>query len=201
LLDTFDLARAHLVGMSMGGAIVQLAALHHPDRVASLTLISAGPSAPGPDDPDLPEMSQETVALFTVDEPDWADRSAVIDYGVHLARVSSSRSRPFDEANIRELWGRVLDRTANVASTMTNHNVIDHGDRWRERLGEVRAPTLVVHGTEDPVVPYGNALALAKELPDTRLIALEGSGHELPRRDWDVVVLAILEHTSRRRSR
>jgi pimeloyl-ACP methyl ester carboxylesterase len=194
LLDSLGLARAHLVGISMGGAIAQLAALDHADRVASLTLISTSPAGPG--DPDLPGMSKETVARFEVSEPDWSDRAAVIDYMAHLARASASASRPFDEAAFRDLAGRALDRTVNIASSMTNHNVIDGGDRWRERLGEVEVPTLVVHGTEDPVLPYAHGLALATEIRGAELLTLERTGHELPRATWDVVVPAILEHTS-----
>jgi pimeloyl-ACP methyl ester carboxylesterase len=196
LLDTFGPASAHLVGMSMGGAIAQLVALDHPGRVASLTLISTSPAGPGPDDPDLPAMSEETLAQFAVGDPDWSDRAAVIDYTVQLARVSAGRSRPFDEAAFRDLAGRVFDRTVNIASSMTNHNAMEGGDRWRERLGELSAPTLVVHGTEDPVLPYGHALALAEEIPGAQLLALERTGHELPRAVWDVLVPAILEHTS-----
>ena len=197
LLDTFGLASAHLVGMSMGGGIAQLVALDHPDRVASLTLISTSPAGPGPDDPDLPAMSEATVAQFTeAGEPDWSDRGAVVDYMVHLARVSAGRSRPFDEAAFRDLAGRVFDRTVNNASSMTNHTAMDGGDRWRERLGELSAPTLVVHGTEDPVLPYGHALALAREIPGAELLVLEQTGHEVPRAVWDVLVPAILEHTS-----
>jgi pimeloyl-ACP methyl ester carboxylesterase len=194
LLDTFGLAR-HLVGISMGGAIAQLVALDHPDRVAALTLIS---TSPGPGDPDLPAMSEELRAHFTevAAVPDWSDRAAVIDYIVEGARPFAARSRPFDEAALRALVGRVFDRTTNIASSMTNHWVSDGGDRWRERLGEVSAPTLVVHGTEDPLFPYGHALALANEIPGAHLLPLEQTGHELPRVVWDVVVPAILKRTS-----
>lgn len=196
LLKAFDLAVVHLVGMSMGGAIAQLVALDHPGRVATLTLVSTGPARPGPDDPDLPGMSEETIAQFGVDQPDWSDREAVIGYLTHLARVSASRSRAFDEAGFRALAGRVVDRTENIASSMINHNVMGDSDRWRDRLGELNVPALVVHGTEDPVVPYGNALALTNELQDAELLTLEQTGHELPRPVWDVVVPAILERTS-----
>jgi pimeloyl-ACP methyl ester carboxylesterase len=196
LLDTFGITSAHIVGMSMGGAISQLMALDHPDRVASLTLIATSPARPGPDDPDLPAMSDETRAEFSVAEADWYDRTAVTDYLVHLARVSAGRSRPFDEAAFRDVADRAFDRTINIASSMTNHNAIDGGNRWRERLGGLSVPTLVIHGTEDPVLPYGNGVALAHDIPGTKLLPLEHTGHELPRAVWDVVVPAILEHTA-----
>ena len=200
VLDALGVARAGVVGMSMGGAIAQLVALEHSDRVASLTLVSTAPAAPGPDDPDLPAMSAETGTRFSeVRQPDWSDRAAVIDHLVHLARVSASSARPFDESSFRDLAGRVFDRTVNIESSMTNHNAMDDGDRWRERLGELRAPTLVVHGTDDPVVPYANGVALAREIPGAELLALEQTGHELPRPTWDILVPAILEHTSRLR--
>ena len=94
-------------------------------------------------------------------EPDWSDRDAVINYIVEGDR-SFAGSRPFDEAAIRAIAARVFDRTTNLASSITNHAVIDSGDRWRERLG-VSVPTLVIHGTEDPMYPYGNAVALAED--------------------------------------
>jgi pimeloyl-ACP methyl ester carboxylesterase len=91
--------------------------------------------------------------------------------------------------------GRVASLTL-IATSMTNHDVMDGDDRWRERLGELRAPTLVVHGTDDPVLPYSHGLALAKEIPGAHLLPLEQTGHELPRAVWDVVVPVILWHTS-----
>jgi pimeloyl-ACP methyl ester carboxylesterase len=197
LLDAFGLESAHLVGMSVGGWIGQLVTLDHPDRVASLTLISTSPTA-RPSDPDLPEMPEELQAFFAEEasEPDWSDRDAVIDYIVEGERPFAG-SRPFDEAATRAIAARAFDRTTNLASSITNHAGIDSGDRWRERLGEVSAPTLVIHGTEDPMYPYGNAVALAKEIPGAQLLALERVGHGVPPRDlWDVVVPAILRHTA-----
>jgi len=197
LLDAVGVVRAHLVGMSMGGGIAQLVALDHPDRVASLTLIATAPAALGPDDPDLPQMPEATRAKFAAAaEPEWSDREAVIDYIVYLERVCASGSRSFDEAAMREVAVRALDRTDSIASFMTNHGVIDEGERWRERLGELHVPTLVVHGTEDPVLPYANGVALAREIPGAELLTLEHTGHELPRATWDVVVPALLQPTS-----
>ena len=195
LLDTLGLARAHFAGMSMGGAICQVVALDHPERVASLTLISTSSSVPGRSG--LPPMSDELRAHFADPpaEPDWSDRAAVIEYLVEDERAYAATSRPFDEAGRRELAGRVYDRTVNIASSMKNHFLIEGGDPWRERLGDIRAPTLVLHGSEDPLFRLGHAVALANEIPGAHLVTLEQTGHELPRRVWDVVVPAILEHT------
>jgi pimeloyl-ACP methyl ester carboxylesterase len=195
LLDALGIGSAHLVGMSMGGAIAQLAALEYPERVASLTLIS---TSAGPGDPDLPGTSDELRARFAAPPPtpDWSDRGAVIESVVEDARAYAATTRVFDEAAWRDLAGRDFDRSANIASSMTNHLVLDGGGRWRERLGEIRAPTLVIHGAEDPLFPPAHARALAEEIPNARLLMLEQTGHELPRAVWDVVVPAIVAHTN-----
>jgi pimeloyl-ACP methyl ester carboxylesterase len=198
LLDSFGLASAHLVGMSAGAALAQLVALEHPDRVASLTLASSTPGIPGEETQDLPGVSDELRAVFANEppEPDWADRAAVIDYLVEAERPYAARSRPFDEAAMRELAGRVFDRSLDIAANLTNPYLVDTGGPWRHRLGEVVAPTLVVHGTEDPLLPYAHGVALADAIPGAELLALEHTGHGyFPRTTWDLVVPAILRHT------
>lgn len=196
LLDTFGLTNANLVGFGVGGWIGQLVALDYPDRVTSLTLISTRPNAHGPTDPDLPEHSEEFMAhIGKAPGPNWSNRAEVIDYIVDF-QCALSNSQFFDKATKYDLACRIFDRAANIVSSMKNPPLINKGDRWRERLGEVSAPTLVIHGIEDPFFPYGNALALEKEIPDAQLITLEQMGHELPQAVWDVVVPAILRHTS-----
>ncbi len=194
VLDVLGVERAHVVGMSMGGAIAQLAALDHGDRVASLTLIGSSPAGPGA--PDLPSMPPDAVERFaSIEAPDWGDRAAVVDHVVAVARASASPSGTFDEAAFRALAGRVFDCTTSMEASMTNHAVMESGDGWRERLPTLDVPTLVLHGVDDPVLPYGHGLALAREIPGARLLALERTGHELPRAAWDVAIPAILAHT------
>jgi pimeloyl-ACP methyl ester carboxylesterase len=199
VLDAFRVARAHVVGISMGGGIAQRLALDHADRVASLTLIATSPGGP-----DLPAMSDELASHFAqpAPEPDWSDRAAVIDYIVEGERPFAG-SHQVGEESVRALVGRIVDRTVNIASSMTNHWILEGGgEPMRPRLGEITAPTLVLHGTEDPLFPYGHAEALAAEIPGARLLPLEGVGHEVPPRPvWDKVVAAMLDHTAERQVR
>jgi len=193
LLAGLGVHRAHVVGQSMGGALVQLLALDHPECVASLTLVATSPAGP---DPDLPPMTDEAgAALAAIAEPDWSDRTAVIEYLTEQWRATASRSHPFDAEGTRALCARVVDRTTNMESSLKNSYAAEGSDRWRERLGGLDVPTLVVHGTEDPLFPLGHGVALAREIPGAELLTLEGGGHELARRDWEIVVPAILRIT------
>ena len=198
LLDALGIDRAHLVGISMGGGIAQHAALEFPERVASLTLLSTSPVVPDLDRPELPPPAEELRALFAdpPKAPDWSDRAAVIDYVVEDLRHYEG-TLPFDEDGVRALVARIVDRSVNVESSMTNHFVLPDGKPVRGRLDEIAAPTLVLHGTEDPLLPIAHGEAIAAEIPGARLLPLGGMGHEVPPRAlWALVVAAILEHTA-----
>jgi pimeloyl-ACP methyl ester carboxylesterase len=197
LLDVLGLGRAHLAGISMGAAIAQVVALDHPERVSSLTLISTTSAVPRPGKPSLPGMSAEARARFAaISEPDWSDRDSVIEYMVALERACVG-TIPFDEARFRAYAERAYDRTTNVRSMLTNHDLIHGSESPNDRrLDDLRAPTLVVHGTHDPLFPHEHGVALADEIPRAELLTVEGMGHELPSAVWDRVVPAILAHTA-----
>jgi pimeloyl-ACP methyl ester carboxylesterase len=198
LLDALEVDRAHVVGMSMGGAIAQQLALVHPGRVASLTLVSTSPAVSG--NRELPPPSDDLRKRFSEPppEPDWSDRDAVVDYLVDDARAYVG-ALPLDERAMRTLAARIVDRTRNVASSVTNNFVAAEGPPVQGRLGDIRAPTLVVHGTEDPLFPFEHGEALAAEIPGAQLLPLDGVGHEHPRPEtWDELVPMLLEHTRTR---
>jgi pimeloyl-ACP methyl ester carboxylesterase len=193
VLDGYGIARAHLVGMSLGGLIAQLFALKYQARVATITLIDSEPLKDT--DPSIPPMSPEVPAYHAQAEHlDWSDRDSVIDYQVDGWRILTGSAHPFIEEDIRALAEEDFDRTPDPRTPM-NHALLAGGERWYDRLDEIEAPTLIIHGTEDPVLPYQNGIALAEGLSQARLLTLEGSGHELHRNDWDTLVEAIAEHT------
>ncbi len=198
LLDVLGVSRAHAVGISMGGMIAQHLAVNHADRVESLTLIATSPAGPGgPGRSELPPMTERLRARFATAKPrpDATDRAAFIDHIVDAERAFAG-SLGIDEPSLRQLAGRVFDRTPNPASA-TNHWILEGGGPVRSRLGQVTAPTLVMHGTDDPLFPYGHAEALAREIPGAQLVPLKGVGHQVPPADvWDVVIPALLRHTS-----
>jgi pimeloyl-ACP methyl ester carboxylesterase len=200
LLDVFGLASAHLVGVSSGGATCLLVAIEHPDRVASLTLMStsSGPGGRGTSNPDLPPMADKLVAAFARPpaDPDWSDREAVIDYLVDSERPFLG-SLAQDPAERRRFLGCIVDRSIDMASSAKNHWIMkDDTGPIRSRLGQIRAPTLVLHGTDDPFFPIGHGEALAREIRGATLIRLDGVGHEYPPPQVrDIVVRAILRHT------
>jgi len=178
LLDAFGLDEAHLVGRSMGGGIAMLAALDYPDRVASLTLVGTSPGGSG-----LPAMSEEFLAhVGGAGNPDWSDREAVIDHVIGMLRVFSGGSGHLDEATMRDLIGRDVDRTVNVASSQINHFVMDLGEPVRERLGEIGVPTLVVHGAEDPVFPSATRSRWKRRSPAPGCLPWSGRATSCPGR-------------------
>lgn len=196
LIDLLAGGRTHVVGLSMGGAIAQQLGVDQPDRVATLTLIE---TSPGPAD-DLPPMAGRLQSAFTqpVPEPDWNDAGAVVEYLVETYRPYAGPDF-FDEVGAREAARHMVERTPNRGESARNHWLLEGADGVRSRLGEVRAPTLVIHGTEDPLFPPGHGEALVREIPNAELLLLDGVGHQAPPRStWDVVVPAILRHTDHR---
>lgn len=198
ILDALEVERAHLVGMSMGGGIAQYLAVRHPERLRALTLVSSSPCGPGDDDNGLPPIAPHLMATFTDPdpEPDWGDREAVVGYRVDAERPYVG-SLGFDEDRIARLARLEVERTRDMAASMSNHFALDGDWSVRGRLGDIAVPTLVLHGTNDPLFPIGHGEALAREIPGARLVPLRGVGHEVPPPPlWGVVVGAIVEHTA-----
>jgi pimeloyl-ACP methyl ester carboxylesterase len=192
VLDGFGIPAAHLVGVSAGGGIAREVALDSADRVLSLILISTSPATPS--DHDLPPATPEFGRFVATAEVDRSNSDSVIDYLVDYSRILAGGERAFDETRVRELVRRDIERARDFAAVQ-NHNLMSHGEGSPKPLSSITSPTLVIHGTADPMFPIEHGEALAEEIPGARLLRLEGAGHGVDRADWEVVVEAILEHT------
>lgn len=195
VLDAVGVERGHVVGLSMGGGVAQRTALERPDRIATLTLIST--TSIGPTE-DLPGPTDEVLATFAdpPPEPDWHDRAAVVEHVVAGERPYAGPGT-FDADRVRALVGRVFDRTPDMSAAFTNHSLVaSAGDGEFRFDGLADVPTLVVHGTEDPLFPLAHGRSLAAAITGARLLELDGVGHELPPpRTWAALVDALVEHS------
>jgi pimeloyl-ACP methyl ester carboxylesterase len=108
--------------------------------------------------------------------------------------VISGRQREFDEQATRDLVRRDVARARDFTA-LQNHESIPDGDRRRCPLSSISVPTLVIHGSADPMLPFAHGEALAETIPDAELLRLEGAGHGVDRADWEPIAKAIVEHT------
>ncbi|MGI5222874.1 alpha/beta fold hydrolase [Nocardia sp. CA-290969] len=195
LVGVLGAGTAHLGGVGVGGMVAQVAALDHPDVFSALTLVGTRPVAPGPVDEDLPDHDRAVMgALFSRPQPDWTDRDAVVAFAAEGAAPLGN-----DPQQARETAARIWDRTPSNDPAVHQANQlgmvfsrIDCAPRWRERLGELGLPTLVVHGRADPFFPVGNGEALAAEIPGARLLVLDDMGTALRHTAADQVAAAML---------
>jgi len=174
LLDHLGIARAHIVGASMGGMIAQLVAHNHSEKTLSLTSIMSSTGNPA-----LPGAREEVMAVLgTVAAPD--DRQAIIDRGVRLAQLIGSPAHPEGDDAVRDRVVRDMQRGYNPGG-MVRHMaaIIADGDR-RERLRNIAAPTIVLHGLDDPLVPVDGGRDTAAHIAGAELIEVPGMGHDFP---------------------
>lgn len=178
VMDGYELERAHVAGMSLGGYIAQMAAIRRAERIMSLILIGSEPL--GWTGPKLPGIAPEFMQHFaTVQSLDWADRSAITEFMLETARLSAGDGYPFDYERETRRIAAEIDRADDIRSAF-NHGLLAVRDDWSDATALIRQPVLVLHGEQDPVLPLANGEALAKAVPQARLIALNGVGHELP---------------------
>ena len=181
ILDGLGVEAAHVVGLSLGGGIAQYLALEHPQRVRTLCLHSSSPWVPTQHGRSLPGPAPQVAATFTNPdpEPDWTDRDAVIAYRVDAERPYAG-SLGFDEPNVRRLATQEVDRTRDMAASLTNHFILTDDPPTDARLDQITAPTLVLHGTTDPMFPIEHGEALAAEIRERGSCRFPASGASNP---------------------
>jgi pimeloyl-ACP methyl ester carboxylesterase len=190
LLAALDIKKAHICGSSMGGMIAQTLAIRHPRRLLSLISIY---STTG--NPELPKMQPEAMEVLMTPPP--SERSAYIDYNVKTLRVIAGDGFPFDESFIRNLSARSFDRAFYPQGVGRQMAAVIAQENRKEALSSVAVPTLVIHGTADPLVPTEHGKDTADAIPGAQLLLIEGMGHDLPhtKGPWPQVIDAIAGHT------
>ena len=190
VLDEYGIKQAHFAGLSMGGMLTQMIALRHPGRVLTVSLLLTSNFAP-----ELPPMEEKVMNYFTeAGATDWEDEESVIAFTVGKWRVLAGSKHPIDKEKIYFLAKEEVKRSTNMAS-IENHGLVTGGESYLVRTGEIDVPALVIHGTEDPIIPYEHGIALANAIPNAVLLTLEGTGHEVHYEDWDTIIGAISNHT------
>jgi len=191
VMDAYGFERAHLVGMSLGGLIAQIASVTAPERVASMTLIGSEPLGGG--DGELPGIDERFMDHFgTMGDLDWSDDDAVAAFLLEIARLSAGRPEAFDpQSSMARIAGELL-RTDTMQSAF-NHAMVTTETDWTGRLVDVETPTLVMHGELDPILPLANGQSITEQIAAARLHVLHGVGHELPIDALDEIADAILD--------
>jgi pimeloyl-ACP methyl ester carboxylesterase len=189
LLRELAVGPAHVVGASMGGMIAQALAARHPDAVRSLVSIMSTTGGRWVGQPAL-----QAYPLF-VRRPR-PGREAAIERVARVFRVVGSRGLPRDEEVLRDIAARSYDRDHDPAGPGRQLAAIfASGDRTAE-LGRIKAPTLVIHGTDDRMVSPSGGRATARAIPGARLLLIDGMGHDLPRAAWPQIIDAIAAHAA-----
>jgi pimeloyl-ACP methyl ester carboxylesterase len=178
LLDALGIASAHVVGASMGGYIAQSLAGLFPDRVRTLTLIMTSTGARTVGYP-APQLVAQLLRRRRV-----RNRQEAQDLAVRTFRLIGSRGYAFDEPHVRDLAGRSYDRSTDRNGYFRQLWAIVAQPNRTAFLRQIRVPTLVMHGMNDPLVNVSGGVALAKAIPNAEFIGFAGMGHDLPRPLW-----------------
>ena len=174
VLDALGVAQAHIVGASMGGMIAQRVALAAPGRTLSLTSIMSTSGAKG-----LPNPKAKVIRALMA-RPKGQDREAILKHYVHLLRVIGSPAFPMEESLVRERISAGLDRSYAPFGTMRQMVAIAADTGRARALAAITAPTLVLHGKADPLVPYACGEDTAQRIAGARMVGIDGMGHDLP---------------------
>ena len=189
LLDSLGIARAHVVGASMGGAIAQTMAIERPDRLLTLTSIMATTGEPG-----LPPPTPDAMRVLIA--PPVTTLEGFIESYAQTWKVLRAGSFPEDEALDRERAERVFARGLNPPGVARQLAAILASGSRKAGLRSVRVPTLVLHGDADPLVPLACGVDTAESVPGARLVVIPGMGHALPISCWPRLVDEIARHAA-----
>ncbi len=187
LLDVLEVEKAHIVGASMGGMIVQTMAIEHSDRIRTMTSIM---STTG----EVSVSTPKPEALAVIMDVPPSDRSECIEDAVRKQQILRGPKYPLNEEFVRQFAARAFDRCFYPEGvTRQLAAVLASGSR-KEALESVRVPTLVIHGDADPLVPVDGGKDTAASIPGAELMIIEGMGHDIPEEVAPQIIAAIARH-------
>ena len=191
LMEGLELDQSHICGMSMGGMIGQVMALEYPKRARSLISMMATTN-----ERDLPSSTPEAQKAMMGTPP--SDRASYQTYMGKLGRAFAGGSDKYDAAMQREIAGQAFDRGLYPMGFVRQMAAIIAAEGRRDRLKKVKAPTLVIHGERDTVVPPEHGRDTAEAIPGARLLMMPELGHGPFFPDlWEEMVAAIADHTAK----
>jgi pimeloyl-ACP methyl ester carboxylesterase len=188
VLDALGIDRAHVVGLSMGGMIAQRMALAAPQRVLSLCSIMSSSGArylPGP---------KRHVLRALLRRPKAGGEAAIVDHQVKFFHLIGSPGYPVDETALRERVLASTRRSFHPAGTLRQMVAMAADSRRAAELPQIKRPTLVLHGKDDPLVPFACAQDTARRIEGAQLVGIHGMGHNLPPAVVDRVLEALVPH-------
>lgn len=189
LLDVLKIESAHIVGRSIGAMIGQMMAIHHPKRVKTLTSIMSSTSDPG-----LPPPKPEVLSILL--EPEPTDLKGFVDHSVRICRMLTGSEFQIDEDCVREWAHESYSRGLNPDGVARQFAAVIATGSRKEALKSVTAPTLVIHGDTDPLVPVECGIDTANAIPKARLLIIKGLGHTLVQAVYPQVIDAISRHAA-----
>lgn len=190
VLDALGIAQAHVLGVSMGGMIVQEMLINWPERVKTAVSIMSSPCFP-------PAVMPTPTAMAAMSSSAPTNRAAYLDYSVESWQAYIGSGFPLDEARVRHSAAAQFDRCFHPDGPARQMAaVIASGDR-REKLGQVTVPTLVIHGDEDPLVNVQDGINTAAAIPNAELMIVPGMGHSLPEATWPAIMARIAQHVGK----
>ena len=192
LLDTLGVGRAHIIGASMGGMVGQILAAQHGARARTLVSIMSTSGSRRLPQPDW------RLRLALLQRPNArGDRARAIEWAVALYKRIGSPGFPADDKLLREQVTRDIDRSYHPRGLRRQLLAILASGSRTSILGRITAPTLVLHGAEDPLIPVAAAYDLQRRIQGARIEVFPGMGHDLPRALIPTITAQIIDHLRR----
>ncbi len=189
VLDALDIERAHVIGASMGGMIGQILCAENPERVKSFTALMSSTNNPA-----LPKAHPKVSWDVMTARKRSSTREELIDITLRIWELIGTKNSGRDPVEFRKQVAASIDRNSSPSGIRRQMAAIIATRDLRDWTRKVTAPSLVIHGSDDPLVPFQNGLDIAAEIQDARIEVIKGMGHDLPPRYLAEVVGHVLEH-------